>query len=73
MEPAISPVRPSSSGRIVACLWCHGDTTQADIVRNHGLCPGCVHDIVDLSWRVIYDRDRKIGAVPSNLRDAYGL
>ena len=74
MEPAISPVRPpSSSGRLVSCLWCHGDTTQSEIIRNHGLCPSCVHDSVDLSWRLVYDRDRKIGALPSNLRVAYGL
>ena len=73
MEPAISPVRPTVSSRAVSCLWCHGDTSHADIMRNHGLCPSCVHDNVELSWRVVYDRDRKIGAVPSNLRVAYGL
>ena len=31
MEPAISSVRPSASSRLVACLWCHEATTQADV------------------------------------------
>jgi hypothetical protein len=73
MEPAISPVRPSASSRVVACLWCHGSTTQADVVRNHGLCRSCVHDNIEICWRLIYDRDRHIGSIPSNLRVAYGL
>ena len=73
MEPAISPVRPTFSSRVVACLWCHENTTQADVMRNHGLCRSCVHDNVEISWRVVYDRDRNIGAIPSNLRVAYRL
>ncbi|HSZ22988.1 MAG TPA: hypothetical protein VK782_07595 [Candidatus Sulfotelmatobacter sp.] len=73
MEPAISPVRPNASSRVVTCLWCHGSTTQADVVRNHGLCRSCVHDNIEISWRLIYDRDRNIGAIPSNLRLAYHL
>ncbi len=73
MEPAIAPARPSASSRVVTCLWCHENTTQADVVRNHGLCRSCVHDNIELSWRLIYDRDRRIGAIPSNLRVAYRL
>jgi hypothetical protein len=73
MEPAIAPVRPNASSRVVTCLWCHGSTTQADVVRNHGLCRSCVHDNIELSWRLIYDRDRNIGSIPSNLRVAYHL
>lgn len=73
MEPAISPVRPTFSNRAVACLWCHELTTQSDVIRNHGLCHRCVHDNVEISWRLVYDRDRKIGSIPSNLRIAYGL
>jgi len=73
MEPAIAPVRPNASSRVVACLWCHGSTTQADVVRNHGLCRSCVHDNIELSWRLVYDRDRRIGSIPKNLRRAYRL
>jgi hypothetical protein len=73
MEPAIAPVRPNASSRLVTCLWCHGSTTQADVVRNRGLCRSCVHDNIEISWRVIYDRDSNVGAIPSNLRVAYGL
>jgi hypothetical protein len=73
MEPAIAPDRPTGSSRTASCLWCHEVATHADLMRNHGLCPSCVHDNVELSWRVVYDRDRKIGAVPPNLRLAYRL
>lgn len=73
MEPATSLVRPTVSSRVVSCLWCHQATTHHDVTRNHGLCQSCVHDNVEISWRLIYDRDRNIGAIPSNLRAAYGL
>ncbi len=73
MEPATAPLRPTLSSRVVACLWCHERTTHADIVRNHGLCRRCVHDNIEVSWRLVYDRDRHIGSIPSNLRVAYGL
>ena len=73
MEPATSLVRPAGSNRVVACLWCHAAATQADVTRNHGLCQSCVEDNVEISWRLVYDRDRHIGAIPSNLRAAYGL
>jgi hypothetical protein len=73
MEPATLPVRPTVSSRLVACLWCHAATTHADVMRNHGLCHNCVHENIELSWRLVYDRDRNIGSIPSNLRAAYGL
>ena len=73
MEPATAQVRSAYSSRAVACLWCHENTTQADVMRNHGLCRNCVHDNVEISWRLVYDRDRNIGSIPSNLRVAYGL
>jgi len=73
MEPATVSIRPTVSSRAVACLWCHEATTHADAIRHHGLCRACVHDIADISWRLIYDRDRNIGSIPSNLRVAYGL
>ena len=73
MEPATSPIRPTVASRLVACLWCDESTTHADVTRNHGLCKSCVHDNVELSWRLVYDRDRNVGAIPINLRDAYGL
>jgi len=54
-------------------LWCHAATTHADVIRNRGLCYRCAHDNVEIAWRLVYDRDRKIGSIPSNLRLAYGL
>ena len=73
MEPATAPVRLSIASRIVSCLWCHQATTHHDVTRNRGLCGNCVRDNVETSWRLIYDRDRHIGAIPSNLRVAYRL
>jgi hypothetical protein len=75
MEPAAShdQNRPAVASRLVACLWCHAATTQAEVIRNHGLCRVCVHDNVELSWRLVYDRDHHVGSIPLNLRRAYGL
>jgi hypothetical protein len=73
MEPATSPIRTAAASRLVACLWCHEATTTHDATRNHGLCQSCAHDSVEISWRLVYDRDRRIGSIPSNLRAAYGL
>jgi len=73
MEPATSLVRPAVSNRVVACLWCHGPTTHADAIRNRGLCQQCAHDNGEICWRLVYDRDRNIGAIPLNLRITYGL
>jgi hypothetical protein len=73
MEPATSFVRLPASNRVVACLWCHQATTHSDVVRNRGLCPKCARESGELSWRLVYDRDRKIGAIPANLRVEYGL
>jgi len=42
-------------------------------MRHHGLCSACVHDNVEISWRLVYDRDSNVGSIPSNLRVAYGL
>ncbi|MGD1026310.1 hypothetical protein [Candidatus Binatus soli] len=73
MEPATTLVRPAVSNRVVACLWCHATTTHADAIRNHGLCQSCAQDDGEIAWRLVYDRDRKIGSIPSNLRLAYRL
>ncbi len=73
MEPANSLVRPTVFSRAADCMWCHETTTHADVTRHHGLCRNCVHDNVEISWRLVYDRDRNIGSIPSNLRLAYGL
>ena len=73
MEPATAPIRPATANRLVSCLWCHETTTHHEVTRNRGLCSNCVRDNVETSWRLIYDRDRNIGAIPSNLRAAYRL
>ena len=60
-------------GRNASCLWCHRQATYAEVVRNRGLCQPCAEDNEAIGWRVVYDRDRQIGAIPRNLRIAYGL
>ncbi len=73
MEPATPLVRSTVANRVAACLWCHEITSHSDVIRNHGLCRNCARDSGEISWRLVYDRDRNIGSIPSNLRDAYGL
>ena len=73
MDRAIALDRPAVSNRIVACVWCHGPASRADVTRNHGLCRSCVENNAEISWRLVYDRDRQFGSIPPNLRAAYCL
>ena len=73
MEPAAPLVHLTVSSRLVACLWCHAAATHAEVIRNRGLCQSCAQDNCEISWRLVYDRDRNIGSIPSNLRAAYRL
>jgi len=73
MEAATLFVRPTVANRVVGCLWCHQPSTHAEVIRNRGLCAACTAQNVAISWRLIYDRDRKLGSIPRNLRIAYGL
>lgn len=72
MEPAISR-HPPLSIRPATCLWCHEKTRHAEVIRNHGLCRSCAENDCEIAWRLVYDRDRRIGAIPANLRRAYSL
>lgn len=73
MEAATIFIRPTVANRVVGCLWCHGPSTHAEVIRNHGLCRPCAEHNAEISWRLVYDRDLKIGSIPANLRLAYGL
>ncbi|HWN58525.1 MAG TPA: hypothetical protein VNO74_10515 [Methylomirabilota bacterium] len=73
MEAATIFVRPTVANRVVGCLWCHRPSTHAEVIRNRGLCAACTAENVAISWRLIYDRDRKVGSIPANLRVAYRL
>jgi hypothetical protein len=73
MQPTTVHAHHLTSSRTATCLWCHEVTTQSDAIRNHGLCGRCVRENRELAWRVVYDRDRKIGKIPRNLRAAYRL
>jgi len=61
------------SNRVVRCLWCRQPSSHAEVIRNRGLCAACVDQSIAISWRTIYDRKRKLGSIPANLRVAYGL
>ena len=73
MEAATILVHARVSNRVVGCLWCHQPSSHSDVIRYHGLCRSCAQQCAEISWRIIYDRDRKIGSIPVNLRLAYGL
>ena len=73
MHAATRLVRAAVSNRAVRCLWCRQPSFRAEVIRNRGLCATCVAVSIAISWRVIYDRDRKLGSIPANLRVAYGL
>ena len=73
MEAATSLGRHAVANRIVACLWCHQPSFHVEVVRNRGLCRRCAQENAEIGWRIVYDRDRKVGVIPRNLRVAYGL
>jgi hypothetical protein len=70
---ALNPLDRSYLRRFVRCLICHGPVLLVFSARHQGVCQQCLDEITSLSWRVIYDRDRGVGALPQNLRDAYNL
>lgn len=59
--------------RVSKCLWCHAPVRLAIAAKHRGVCPLCIAEIAELRWRVVYDRDRGIGAIPRNLRASYKL
>jgi hypothetical protein len=73
MDAATRLIRSAVSGRLVGCLWCHQPSIHSEVVRNRGLCRTCIEQAAEISWRLVYDRDLKVGAIPANLRVAYGL
>jgi hypothetical protein len=73
MEAQTALDRTKVSNRSATCLWCRRPAPHAEVVRNRGLCEPCATDNGEIGWRVVYDRDQQIGAIPLNLRRAYGL
>ncbi len=71
MRPA--PRASRIAHRTVRCLSCRQPTRLADAVKHQGVCSLCIEEFATLGWRVVYDRERKIGAIPPNLRAAYCL
>lgn len=59
--------------RMVKCAFCRDLMPLAEAVKGRGICRLCRLEIAEMSWRTIYDRDQRIGEIPENLREAYGL
>jgi hypothetical protein len=72
-----SPTRPHPpllcATRQLRCLWCREPLRLGLAVKHHALCARCRAEAAAAGWRLIYDRDRRIGAIPHNLRAAYNL
>jgi hypothetical protein len=68
-HPGLSP----AARRTVRCLWCHGPVRLVVAEKHQGVCPLCLAEDAELGWRVVYDRERNLGAIPPNLRAAYRL
>lgn len=73
MRPARSAPRVSARGRMTTCIWCHAPVLISAARRHEGVCPLCVSENSELGWKTVYDRDRSIGRIPANLREAYEL
>jgi hypothetical protein len=67
------PRATSLAHRSVRCLSCRLPMPLADAVKRRGVCALCVEELAILGWRLVYDRERKVGAIPPNLRAAYRL
>jgi hypothetical protein len=65
--------RPAPARRSPHCLCCHAPLELFLSVRQGGLCARCRTDAAAAGWRIVYDRDGRIGAIPHNLRAAYNL
>lgn len=73
MRRSCSAPRTSARGRMTTCIWCHVPVLISAARRHEGLCPSCVSDNSELGWRTVFDRERGIGRIPANLREAYQL
>jgi hypothetical protein len=73
MKPSHDARARSINARTVRCLQCRHPIPRAESARFRGLCRICVEESAVAGWRLVYDREKGVGAIPSNLRAAYGL
>ncbi len=59
--------------RMVKCAFCHDLMPPLEAMKGKGVCRLCRLEMAELSWRTVYDRDLRIGEIPSNLRETYRL
>lgn len=65
-HPVLAPSR-----RTFRCLLCKAPVPMKTAFETGGACIRCV--TTNLGWHEVYDRDRRFGAIPENLKRAYGL
>jgi hypothetical protein len=63
----VSPLRRRGSTR--ECAKCGAPMVAIKTGEWREFCDRCVGD----AWQTVYDRDRRIGAIPENLRRDYRL
>jgi hypothetical protein len=73
MRVQVYAARVPIKRRKVKCIWCHEPVLLSAANRHEGVCPLCLSESSELGWRVIYDRERGVGAIPPNLKMAYQL
>jgi hypothetical protein len=75
MEPAVNQLEKTITApeRAVKCAFCRDQIPLADAVQTAGVCKLCVSEFEEFGWRTVYDREQKVGQIPSNLRAAYKL
>lgn len=65
--------KTNNPSRAVKCAFCRDPIPFSDPSRSSDVCRLCASEIAEFGWRTIYDRDSKLGQIPSNLRAAYKL
>jgi hypothetical protein len=73
MKPSSKARTRDHSTRVVRCLQCRTPIPMAEAARYRGMCRICVEESALAGWRIIYDREKGVGAIPRNLRAAYDL
>ena len=75
MEPVVNQVEKTITAPECAakCAFCRDRIPPADAMQTAGVCKLCFSEIEEFGWRTVYDREQKVGQIPSNLRAAYKL
>lgn len=73
LEPVRTTRTTTIAQRTVRCAFCHDSIPFTVAIKTKGVCEICIAEIAEFGWRVVYDRDQKLGEIPANLRVQYNL